>query len=123
MYFKIYSFYTYIVIYIQEVLVINTSKTQTLIQEKESRDSSPGMKIPAVAQYDPTGLRSTMTATWAALDASLKAHATPNHLPVPDWWSNYKNIQKEREAKGLPPAVGHQYKFKVVTPNYNKVRW
>lgn len=45
---------------------------------------SPGQKNPDVQRYDPTGLRTAMTANWAALNASLKA-TRANHLPTPRW--------------------------------------
>ena len=37
---------------------------------------------PDVTRYDPTGLRTTMTANWTSLQRSLDA-VRPNHLPVP----------------------------------------
>ena len=43
--------------------------------------SSPGNKNAAVLAYDPTGLRSTMSATWEELDKAVLINALPNHLP------------------------------------------
>ena len=42
---------------------------------------SPGNNNPAVLAYDATGLRSTMSATWAELDKAVLKNALPNHLP------------------------------------------
>lgn len=42
---------------------------------------SPGNNNPAVLEYDATGLRSTMSATWAELDKAVLKNALPNHLP------------------------------------------
>ena len=44
-------------------------------------NQSPGTKNAAVMEYDPSGLRSTMTATWGALDKAVIANAAPDHLP------------------------------------------
>ena len=44
-------------------------------------NQSPGNKNPAVLEYDPTGLRSTMSATWGALDKAVVENAAPDHLP------------------------------------------
>lgn len=51
-----------------------------LVEKPE--EGSPGMKNPDVTRYDPTGLRTTMTANWTSLQRSLDA-VRPNHLPVP----------------------------------------
>lgn len=42
---------------------------------------SPGNNNPAVLAYDPTGLRSTMSATWEELDKAVLKNALPDHLP------------------------------------------
>eukprot|EP00611_Tribonema_gayanum_P019817 TRINITY_DN3508_c0_g1_i3.p2 TRINITY_DN3508_c0_g1~~TRINITY_DN3508_c0_g1_i3.p2 ORF type:complete len:128 (-),score=19.79 TRINITY_DN3508_c0_g1_i3:108-491(-) len=42
--------------------------------EPQPKKGSPGNKNPAVLRYDPTGLRSTMSATWAETDKSLELH-------------------------------------------------
>lgn len=46
--------------------------------------STHPLQNPDVFRYDPTGLRSTMTANWTSLARSLDA-ARPNHLPRPAW--------------------------------------
>jgi hypothetical protein len=49
--------------------------------------SSPGNKgkfATGPTDFDPTGLRSTMSANWQALESSLDSHM-PDHLPTPVW--------------------------------------
>lgn len=105
---------------------MSTSKGQTLLDLPIPTNLTPGftsgMKIEAVAQYDPTGLRTATTANIDALNASL-AQIVPDHLPKPEWWDDYPQMLKEAEAKGLPVPLGRIYKFKYMSPNYNKVRW
>ncbi len=87
------------------------------------KEGGIGAKIPAVAEYDPTGLRATPTATWKALDEAVQKNALPNHLPQPEWWDHYEEIAKERERKGLPVAFGRRYQEKYISSNYNQIRW
>jgi hypothetical protein len=72
--------------------------------------------------YDNTGLRTTKTATWEALDKSLAVRAVPNHLPNPAWMNEYSALEEDRLKKGLPLPMGRRYKFQF-TSNYNEVRW
>jgi hypothetical protein len=80
------------------------------------------MNIPAVLQYDPTGLRAATTASWSALDKKLEEIA-PNHLVMDAWWPDREKIQEERQRKGLPAAMGKRYKYKHTEASYNQVRW
>lgn len=73
--------------------------------------------------YDPTGLRTTKTATWQATAKVLAERARPDHLPTPTWEKDYDKLVAERERKGLPPPVGAPYKYKKIPENYNQVRW
>jgi hypothetical protein len=81
------------------------------------------MKIPAVAQYDPTGLRTTMTANWPVLEKAVLENALPDHLPAPEWLNSMEEINKRRLERGLPLGLGREYPMKSMSPNYNKVRW
>lgn len=72
--------------------------------------------------YDASGLRTTKTATWEALDKVIAARAAPDHLPLPEWANEMDEINVERERKGLPPAIGRRFK-QVLPANYNDVRW
>ena len=72
--------------------------------------------------YDSTGLRTTKTVTWEALDKVLIANAAPDHLPRPDWADKLEEINADRERKGLPPAIGRRNAI-TGTDNYTEVRW
>jgi len=76
---------------------------------------------PAVFEYDPTGLRSSMTATHEALEAELDKHK-PTQLPHFAWEDNQDAIVAEYEAKGLPVPPGQPFKWKV-PPDYYKAKW
>jgi len=68
---------------------------------------SPGAKNPAVERYDPSGLRSAMTANWPALQKSLKA-ARPTQLNLPSWQRHpspdTESIEQKLKAQSLPGA-------------------
>ena len=84
---------------------------------------SPGtFKNAAVLQYDPSGLRSSMSATWGALDKAVEQRTAPNHLPMPAWWNDLKEIEADCERKGIPYVPGRRVKMTAGT-NYNEVRW
>lgn len=105
----------------EEVIFYNSKVKPTLIESKIPHEGSPGSKNPAVLAYDPTGLRSSMTATWGELDKALEK-AKPNHLPHPFWWKELAAVDAEREKKGLPFAVGKRLVYD--TPErYNQISW
>ena len=79
---------------------------------------SPGNNNPAVLRYDPSGLRSTMSATQSALDESLQAHA-PDHQPTPLWAKDADKIIEDLESKGLPMTAGNPIRWRV-EPHENK---
>jgi hypothetical protein len=106
----------------QEAIYYNAKTKPTLVDSKIAHEGSPGSKNPAVLAYDPSGLRSSMTATWSELDKAIKENATPDHLPQPSWYKNRESVIAEREAKGLPAAVGKRYAYHV-PEGYNKVNW
>mmetsp|Transcript_22724 Transcript_22724/g.32564 ORF Transcript_22724/g.32564 Transcript_22724/m.32564 type:complete len:305 (+) Transcript_22724:72-986(+) len=86
--------------------------------------SSPGNKgvfATGKTDYDPTGLRASMSTSWEATNASLDTYE-PNHLPTPIWADRQEEIIARFEAKGLPVPPG-EYKFGTV-PLYRRVaRW
>ena len=66
---------------------------------------SPGNNNDDVLKYDPTGLRSAMSATNAQhREAILKVR--PTHLPQPSWLKDQAAILKDLKSKGLPPVPG-----------------
>ena len=72
--------------------------------------------------YDDSALRTTKTATWAALANVLDKNAKPNHLPESEWESELDEVEALREKRGLPPAHGRRYCMKM-SENYTRVRW
>jgi len=70
--------------------------------------SSPGNKgmfATGKSDYDPTGLRATMSANHVDMQAELQKHL-PNHLPTPEWVSKQDEIIAWHEERGLPVPVG-----------------
>lgn len=106
---------------LQNAMFINSGKNPVLISTDPARMDSHGKRKITLLPYDASGLRTTKTTTWGAVAPVLDATA-PNHLPMPDWWSERDEIDKVRESKGLPPAVGRRYQDQT-TANYNEVRW
>mmetsp|Transcript_21133 Transcript_21133/g.84242 ORF Transcript_21133/g.84242 Transcript_21133/m.84242 type:complete len:207 (-) Transcript_21133:448-1068(-) len=76
---------------------------------------------PAVKEYDPTGLRSSMTATYEALEASLEKHQ-PDHLPTPVWWDEYDEICAKHEAQGRPIPLGRPTQW-IKPAGLKKASW
>ena len=88
------------------------------------RGKTHGKRKITLLPYDPTGLRTTKTATWEALDKVLAANCAPNHLPVYWWKAELEATNKDRAAKGLPPALGKYKKIRGhVTANYTEAKW
>lgn len=83
---------------------------------------SHGKRQIAQLPYDNSGLRTTKTTTWKALDKALAENTLPNHLPVSEWEKEETIIAADRDKKGLPGAVGRRYKMKM-SANYTEVRW
>ena len=65
-----------------------------------------------VSRYSPDGLRSAMTATHEALDASLKTHEA-DQLTHYAWEADADAILADTQAKGLPPIPGAPFKWKM----------
>jgi hypothetical protein len=100
---------------------MNASNPTLLIDDKMKLASHGKRKIMPLA-FDQTGLRTTKTATWEALDKVLAVRAVPDHLPDPAWMKNYDALVEERLQKNLPLPVGKRFK-QSYTANYNEVRW
>ncbi|GAX23979.1 hypothetical protein FisN_26Lh038 [Fistulifera solaris] len=101
----------------------------SVVEEKQKVEagpvSSPGNKgvfATGPTDFDPTGLRATMSATWGALEKSLDAHM-PNHLPKPVWKGKEDEIIQWYKERDLPVPVGGYYEA-LKTPVYRRVaRW
>mmetsp|Transcript_16230 Transcript_16230/g.14668 ORF Transcript_16230/g.14668 Transcript_16230/m.14668 type:complete len:195 (+) Transcript_16230:31-615(+) len=72
--------------------------------------------------YDPTGLRTQKSVTYDAYRKAVEKYA-PNHLPLPAWANQEKEIIAECERKGLPIALGKRFKYDYVPPSYNTLGW
>jgi len=83
--------------------------------------SSPGNKNPAVLAYDPTGLRSAMSATNEALEVAIASNL-PKHLQVPQWHADAGDIIAKWEADGTHPIPGRASKLKEPN-NFRVFRW
>jgi hypothetical protein len=92
------------------------------ILPKENRTPVYKKRKVTLLAYDPSGLRTGKTTTWAAVDKVLEDNALPNHLPRPAWYKEKETIIEEFAKKGLPAPVGKKFQF-VIPENYNRVRW
>lgn len=73
--------------------------------------SSPGNKgrfATGPSDFDPSGLRATMSVTWSELEKSLDSHM-PDHLPTPTWRKNDKEIIAWYRERDIPVPVGGYY--------------
>ena len=100
--------------------LITSSEVPAIIHATQPRLINTRRKVNLLA-YDPTGLRTTKTVTWAAVDKSLE-DIKPNHLPAPEWYKDYETLVADHERRGLPLPNGRRMALKA-TENYNVVRW
>jgi hypothetical protein len=109
----------------KDALFINSAKAPVLIEpgKIEKKGSANRPVNVAVKSYDPTGLRSTATATWAEMEKALALKAQPNHLPRMEWEGDLAEMSKRSEEKGLPFLEGRRQKWKSVPSTYNKMKW
>ena len=77
-----------------------------------------------VLEYDPSGLRNAMNATWEQLDIALDKDARADHLPHSEWEHDLDAIHKECEDKDIPYVEGRYYARNYErSRNYTTVRW
>nr|CCA15559.1 conserved hypothetical protein [Albugo laibachii Nc14] len=75
---------------------------------------SPGNKNPAVLGYDPTGTRSAMSTTHAAMNQLLKNQVDANPHNVHYEWEPFQDeIIRDFEEKNLPPIPGRPCQWQV----------
>lgn len=77
-------------------------------QLEEGPGSSPGNKgmfATGKSDFDPTGLRSSMSANWKAYNESLDERM-PDHLPTPEWASRWQEEAAWYEERGLHIPLG-----------------
>lgn len=84
--------------------------------------SSPGNQgrfATGPTDFDPSGLRATMSVTWTELEKSLDSHM-PDHLPAPTWEKNEKEILAWYKERDLPVPVGG---FTLKVPRERRVAY
>jgi len=75
---------------------------------KAGATSSPGNKgrfATGPSDFDPSGLRATMSTNHEAVQKSLDANM-PDHLPHPDWWNKQDEIVAWAKENNLPTPIG-----------------
>ena len=103
---------------------ISSTKPSILLADNDPRLPSNGKRKMSLLPFDPTGLRTTRTVTWAALDKVLAKNAAADHLVASEWQtaSGIAEMEANAAAKGLPAPVGRRQKLQM-SDNYNTVRW
>jgi len=106
-----------------EIIEINGKKKHVTVDTGRPHLPSHGKRKISLLPYDPSGLRSTKTTTWEAVDKSLeKNRIRPDHLPTCDWEEHIEYFRHDFESKGLPPPIGAH--VSPNTPkNYYQVGW
>jgi hypothetical protein len=87
--------------------------------------SSPGNQgkfATGPTDFDPSGLRATMSVTWTELEASLDSHM-PDHLPTPVWVGHEDAIGQWHAERDLPLPVGGYYQALKVPRQRRVARW
>ena len=74
----------------------------------ESSKGNKGVFATGPSNFDPTGLRATMSVTWKELEKSLDAHM-PNHIPKPIWVGREAEVRKFYVDRNLPVPFGERY--------------
>ena len=101
---------------------VQEEKQKVLEGPTESSVGNKGVFATGPSDFDPTGLRATMSVTWGALEKSLDSHM-PNHMPTPVWVGKEKEILDWHEKKDLPVPVGGYYQALKVPTNRRIARW
>jgi hypothetical protein len=93
-----------------ELLPQDDEKVQEALgQFEEGAKSSPGNKgmfATGKSDFDPSGLRATMSTNHEAVQQSLDSHM-PNHLPMPDWWDKQEELAAWYAENDLPVPLGN----------------
>lgn len=100
------------------------------VQEEQEKlesgpDSSPGNEgrfATGPTDFDPTGLRATMSVSWGALEESLDSHM-PDHLPTPTWVGQEQEIIQWHQERDLPVPIGGYYQALKVPRERRVARW
>jgi len=104
----------------------NDQKVQEEVAKLEAGpESSPGNKgvfATGPSDFDPTGLRATMSVSWNALEESLDANM-PDHLPTPTWVGKEQDIISWHQERDLPVPIGGYYQALKVPRERRVARW
>lgn len=87
-----------------------------------SSQGNKGVFATGPSNFDPTGLRSTMSVSWTALEKSLDDHM-PDHLPTPVWVGQEHEIVAWHNQRKLPVPVGGYYQALKVPVERRVARW
>jgi hypothetical protein len=88
----------------------------------ESSQGNKGVFATGPSDFDPTGLRATMSVSWEKLEKSLDDNM-PDHLPTPVWMGKEEEIIEWYTSRDLPVPIGGFYAPNKV-PVYRRVaRW
>lgn len=94
-----------------------------LVEDAAEKPGSAGNKNPDVMRYDPTGLRTTMTANHEALSAALR-RVRPTQLSTYEWEdTEVDDVLASYESHGLPPVPGKRYSAAGQHPHRYRPRW
>jgi hypothetical protein len=88
----------------------------------ESSPGNQGRFATGPTDFDPSGLRATMSVTWKELDKSLDKHM-PNHLPEPVWVGHEEEIKEWYESRDIPCPIGGYYQPLKVPRERRIAKW
>jgi len=74
------------------------------------------------SDFDPSGLRATMSVTWDETEKSLDSYM-PDHLPTPTWVGKEEEVAKWYEERDLPVPFGAPYEGLVVPRERRIAYW
>lgn len=109
-----------------ELMDPNDPAVQEAMEELEKGPtSSPGNKgrfATGPSDFDPTGLRATMSVTWEETEKSLDKFM-PDHLPTPTWVGKEEEIKQWYEERDLPVPFGAPYEGLIVPRERRIATW
>jgi len=109
-----------------QLMDLNDPAVQEEMKQLEiGPESSPGNNgkfATGPSDFDPSGLRATMSVTWSALERSLDEHM-PDHLPEPVWTSQERDIIAWHRERDLPVPIGGYYAPLKVPVERRVARW
>lgn len=95
---------------------------QALAAGPQSSPGNRGVFATGPSNFDPTGLRATMSVNWKSLNESLDANM-PDHLPTPVWVGQEDQIVQWHRDRDLPVPIGGYYAPLKVPVKRRVARW